>query len=150
MATIRAILRIVLGFTCAMLVAGTVEALYVLTPAEIHADRERLAGLVMLALYAATHSAVFALPLAIITILTAEWLSLRSGLFYVAAGLAIAGAGFLAEYMGEAGPTTIWNDYAFRAFATAGVFGGLVYWTLAGRFAGAPRRQDTNPPPKEA
>jgi hypothetical protein len=105
---------------------------------------ERLQAAGILALFAASQSAVFSTPLALIAIALAEWQRIRTVFFYAALGLALAGAGFLAQYMGESGSTTIVNTYALIAYAATGFAGGLVYWWIAGRGAGG--RQVANTP----
>jgi hypothetical protein len=134
------VLRVLLGFLVANLVAGVVQVLFVITPGELvtlgsDALIERLQGAGILALFAASQGAVFSAPLALIAIALAEWQRIRSVFFYVALGLAVAGAGFLAQWMGEAGATTIYNSYALTAYAVTGFAGGLAYWLLAGRNA---------------
>ncbi|MDX2307860.1 MAG: hypothetical protein NW216_06465 [Hyphomicrobium sp.] len=136
MSTIGAGLRIVFGFAIAVLTAGLVQTLFVMTPTELAADRESWPNAGLLALYAATHTAVFAAPVALLPILAAEWLSLRGWLYFSLLGLAVAGAGFTLQYMGESGPPTIMNDYALKAFLSAGLAAGLAYWMTSGRFSG--------------
>jgi hypothetical protein len=137
-----AILRILIGFIVACLVAGVATVAFVITPADIAtlpADLrpERLASAGVLSLLAATHSAIFALPFALIAVAIAEWQAIRSWIYYVIAGIAIALGGFGAEYLSEVGgQPSIVNDYAARAFLTVGFLGGLAYWLVAGRSAG--------------
>jgi len=138
---VTSIFRVLFGLIAANLVAGVVQVLFVITPAELvglgwDALIERLQAAGILALFAASQSAVFSAPLALIAIALAAWQRIRSIFFYVALGLAVAGAGFLAQYMGEGGATTIVNTYALTAYATTGFVGGLVYWWVAGRGAG--------------
>jgi hypothetical protein len=97
----------------------------------------------MLTLAAATQSAVFAAPFALVAAAIAEWQSLRGLLYYVIVGLAISAGGFAAIYAGEPpGPATIVNSYAASAYAVAGLVGGIIYWLLAGRFAGEVIEED--------
>jgi hypothetical protein len=79
---------------------------------------------------------VFSAPFALIAVALGEWQGIRSWLYYVLAGIGIAGAGFFAQYTGEPDGATIVNDYALRAFLVTGVVAGLVYWAVAGRRAG--------------
>lgn len=150
MRLLGALVRIILGFIVACLVAGVATVAFVVTPADIAtlpADvrPDRLENAAVLALLAATHSAIFALPFALIAIAVAEWQGVRSWIFYAIAGIAIALGGFYAEYLAEVvGQPTIVNDYALRAFVTVGFFGGLAYWLVAGRRAGG-RRADAPP-----
>jgi hypothetical protein len=142
MRILGALLRILLGFVVACLVAGAVTAAFVITPSDVAAlpddlRPERLNNAGVLSLLAATHTALFAFPFAIPLVAFAEWRSVRSWLYYVIAGILIALGGFAAEYLVEAGiKPSIVNDYAARAFLTVGFAGGLAYWLIAGRLAG--------------
>lgn len=128
---IVAIIRFVLGFVAAVLAAGAVQVLFVSgLDGLITADGARLQNLGMLTLLAATQSAVFGAPFAIIAAAVAAWLPIRSVLFFVLAGLAIALAGFLAQYVGEGGDGTILNRYALAAYVASGLAAGLVYWVV--------------------
>ena len=56
-------------------------------------------------------SAIFAFPFALVAIVIAEWARVRSWIYYVIAGLAIALGGFGAEYLNEvAGQPSIVNE----------------------------------------
>src|ERR1700704_2664713 len=142
MRMLGALLRILLGFVVACLVAGAVTAAFVITPSDVAAlpddlRPERLNNAGVLSLLAATHTALFAFPFAIILVAFAEWRSVRSWLYYVIAGILIALGGFAAEYMVEAGiKPSIVNDYAARASLPVGSAGALAYWLIAGRLAG--------------
>lgn len=157
------LIRVLLGLIVACLVAGAVTVAFVVTPADIgalsgeaRADRLEVAG--TLALLAATHSAIFAAPFAIVAVIIGEWLAVRSWLYYVLIAIAIALAGFSAEVLAEVeGQPTIVNDYALRAFLAAGFFSGLAYWLMAGRRAGGRRgdaarmeRQASKPAPEDS
>jgi hypothetical protein len=137
--------RVLFGFIVACLVAGVAIVAFVVTPADIaslpsNVQPERLSSAGMLSLLAATHSAIFAFPWALLAIIIGEWLSVRSWIYYALVGIAIALGGFGAEYLTEVGgEPTIVNDYAFRAFLTVGFFGGFAYWLAAGRRAGGRR-----------
>jgi len=125
-----AIIRGILGFATAVLVAGAVQVLFVAGP-DIAAGLDRLESLGLLALLAATQSAVFSAPFALIAAVLAGWQSVRSVLFYAAAGLVIGLAGFFAQFAGEAGPETILNRYALTAYLVSGLAAGLAYWYVA-------------------
>lgn len=85
----------------------------------------------------ATHFAIFSSAFALIAAGIAEWLGLRSPAYWLAAGTGIALLGFTAQYASEvAGQPSIFNNYALQAYLTAGFFGGLVYWLIAGVHAG--------------
>ncbi len=147
--------RILFGFVVACLVAGAATVAFVVTPGDIAALPadllpERLGSAGVLSLLAATHSAIFAFPFALIAIAVGEWLRLRSWIYYAIIGILIALGGFCAvSYFEVEGQPTIVNDYALRAFLTVGVLGGLAYWLVAGRRAGG-RRDDRSPPTEQA
>jgi hypothetical protein len=139
------IIRVLFGFAVACLVAGVVTVAFVVTPADVAAlppdvRPERLGNAGVLSLLAATHSAIFAFPFALIAIGLGEWLRVRSWIYYSIAGILIAIGGFYAvSYFEVEGQPTIVNNYAIRAFFTVGFFGGLTYWLVAGRGAGGRR-----------
>jgi hypothetical protein len=135
---IRALFRVLFGFVIACLVAGLVQVLFVMTPVDLVNDTDKVQGAAVLALMAATQSAVFAASFAFLVAALGEWQAIRNWVYYALAGIAIAFAGFLVQYSGEAGQTTIFNDYAFKAFLTTGFIAGFTYWLMAGRNAGGP------------
>jgi hypothetical protein len=120
-----------------VLVAGAVQVLFVAGGDLIRGASAsgRLEGLGLLTLLAATQSAVFSAPFAVLTAAIASWLSLRSVVFFAAAGMLIAVAGFLAQYAGEVGPGTILNRYALTAYIASGFAAGVAYW-----YAAVPKR----------
>ena len=137
-------LRVLLGLALACIAAGLTLVAFVTTPAELaqldpSQASEEMIGVGLLAAYTATHVAVFAVPFGFIAVLFGEWMGLRDWSFYVLTGVAIALAGFFAQYMGETGGLSILNPYALAAFMAAGAAGGLVYWLCAGRYAAAGR-----------
>ena len=133
-----ALIRFVFGFVAAVLVAGAVQVLFVAGSDLLRggAAGAGLEGLGMLVLLAATQSAVFSVLFAVLAAAFAAWLSIRSVLFFVAAGVAIGLAGFFAQYVGEAGPGTILNRYALTAYVASGFAAGLAYW-----YAAVPKRR---------
>lgn len=139
---IRAAFRMIAGFVVAALVAGFVTVAFVITPAELAALSgptlsDRLGAFGTLTLLAATHSAIFAAPFALLAAIVGEWQSIRNPIYYAAAGILIALGGFAAQYSSETGAAaSIANNYALKAFLTAGFFGGLSYWMASGRSAG--------------
>ena len=150
-------LRVIVGFALACLAAGLAMVLFVYTPLELateHAgDRALEAGL--LALAAATHSAVFAAPFALIGAGFGEWQRIGSWLYYALVGIAIAGVGFLAQFWTEStGEASIVNSYAVTAFIVTGFVAGIVYWLFSGRYAaghnGRVSPSEVIPPPKPA
>lgn len=141
----RRLLRIIFGFTAAMLAAAASEVMFALPPFDLiamdaAARGDRAAEMGALTLRAATHSAIFCAGFALIAILVAELLRLRDWTYYVVVGIVIALGGFLAQYASEnASHPTIANNYALIAFVISGTVGGLVYWLAAGHNAGRRR-----------
>jgi hypothetical protein len=132
------IFRVLLGFALACLLAGTAQVMFALTPAAVlnGSSREQAQALEVI-LLAATHSAVFAAPFALIGAAIGEWQSLRSLSYYAIVGLAIAIGGFLAVYQSEPqGAASIVNSYAMAAYGVSGLLAGIAYWLIAGRHAG--------------
>jgi hypothetical protein len=132
-----AIIRVVFGLIAAALAAGAVQVAFVAGPDELLSPNllatssSRLQELGLLTLLAATQSAVFAAPFAFLAAAVTAWLPIRSGLFFVLAGIVIALAGFFAQYVGERGPHTILNRYALAAYVVSGLVAGFVYWVVA-------------------
>lgn len=135
---IGALVRVVVGFALASVVAGLVLVLFAAPPAELASERSPgLATIIDWTLKAGTQTAIFAAPFALIAAAIGEWQGLRGPIFYALAGLLIAATGFLAQQSSEtAGQLTVLNSYAIKAFLSAGVCGGVVYWLIAGRVAG--------------
>jgi hypothetical protein len=150
---IRRCFRVIIGFVLACLAAGLAVVLFVYTPLELAGDlaSERLVEVGLLALAAATHSAVFAAPFALIGAVIGEWLKIGSWMYYVLVAVAIAAVGFTAQFWTEAaGEATIVNNYAVTAFIVTGFVAGLVYWLFAGRYAAGEEpeiMQPTRPAP---
>jgi hypothetical protein len=126
-----ALIRILCGFVAAALVAGLVQVLFVAGADVGGLSSGRLESLGLLVLLAATLSAIFAAPFALLATGFAAWQQIRSPLFFVGAGLAIGLAGFFTQYVGEAGPQTILNRYALAAYVCSGFAAGLTYWYVA-------------------
>ena len=139
-----AILRVVVGFVLACVVAGYVQVLFAVTPMELVGARDdRLDDVFYWGLLSATQIAVFAAPFALIAVVLSEWMGLRSFAFHAIVGMAIAVAGFGLIHMNEsAAEASIVNSYAMAAYLTSGFVGGFVYWLLSGRFA-TRSREDT-------
>jgi hypothetical protein len=142
---IGGLFRILFGFTVACLVAGVATAAFVITPLDIatlpaELRPERLSSAGTLSLLAATHSAIFSFPFALVALIIAERRCIRSWIYYAIIGILIAFAGFGAEYLNEVGgQPSIVNTYAARAFLAVGFLGGMAYWLVAGRRPGGRR-----------
>ena len=150
-------IRVLFGFVIACLAAGLTIVLFVTTPVELvntpsNAFSDALTSNGLLALAAATHSAVFAAPFALIGAAIGEWRRLSHWTYYVLVGITIAALGFFAQYYSEGGTqASIVNNYALVAFLTMGFVGGMVYWLVAGQFAytdEGPRTPEIIKPPR--
>jgi hypothetical protein len=148
MGILRTLFKVLAGITLACLTAALVQVLYVSTPVQLAAastsDFQAQAGNTLsLVLKAATHFAIFSLPFALIAAGIAEWLGARSLAYWLTIGVGIALLGFFAQYSSEVpGQLTIMNNYALQSFLTAGFFGGLVYWLVAGGRTASPMDQE--------
>ena len=132
-----AVLRVLIGFAVACLVAGYVQVLFAVTPAElVVAGDERLGEAAMWGLVSATQIAVFAAPFAVLAAVISEWQGIRSFAYHAIVAMAIAVAGFgLIHATESASEASIVNSYAMAAYLTSGFVGGLIYWLFAGRSA---------------
>lgn len=136
------LLRIVLAFALGCFAAGAAMALFVFTPAEIlslpsDVRADRLGKAIELAVFAAVQVALFSAPLFFASIAIGEMLGKARWSYYALTGVVVAGLGFFAQRTTEPiGHPTIANNYALTAFLVAGFAGGLVYWSVGGRFAG--------------
>lgn len=135
---IGALVRVILGFVLASLMAGLVFVLFALPPTELASDKgPGLAAFADWSLKSGTQAAIFGAPFALIAAAIGEWQRLRSPAYYILAGVLIAMTGFLAQHSSETtGQHTVLNEYAIKAFLTSGFFAGLLYWLIAGRVAG--------------
>ena len=93
---------------------------------------------VLSALVSAMAISQFSLTLAAIAIIVAESFALRSWLYYAAAG-ALIGVLALVALESERGPagSSRMADLEALIFIAAGLVGGLTYWLIVGRSAGA-------------
>jgi hypothetical protein len=130
--------RVLVGFVLACLAAGLTLVLFVYTPLELaglaaSVESTRLAEAGLLALAAATHTAVFSAPFALFGAVFGEWRRIRNPAYYALVGILIAALGFFAQYWSEAaGELSILNTYALSAFVLTGLVAGVVYWLCAG------------------
>jgi hypothetical protein len=134
---ILSFIRVLFGFVLACLAAGLTMVLFVFTPLEVTGmPGDRLSEVGLLTLAAATHSAVFAAPFALIGAVFGEWQRVGGWLYYVLVAIVIAGIGFTAQSWTESiGEASIINSYAVSAFLLTGFVAGMVYWLVAGRYA---------------
>ena len=132
------LLRIVFAFALACLAAGLVQVLFVKTPADllalpIHDRAPFLESAGRLTLVAATQSAYFAAPFALIAVITSYALGIKNRWFYTLTGLAIAALALFALFRLEPDNTpTLLNSRAALAFGLSGLIGGWVYAYCAG------------------
>jgi hypothetical protein len=105
---------------------------------------ERLQGVGVLTLLAATQTAAFSAPFALVVAAFGEWQQVRPWIFYALGGLAIASAGFFAEHARETEAVSFANDYALRAYLAAGFIAGAAYGRVAGRRAGGRAAEQTH------
>ena len=139
---ITTLARVAFGFALASIAAGLVTVMFVDTPVDVLAQPasrlpQTASQTLDLALLTATHYGIFSAAFVLIAAGLGEWLSMRSLPFYLIAGVGIGLLGFIAQFSSEvAGQPTILNNYALKAFLTAGFFGGFVYWLASGQFAG--------------
>ena len=132
------IIRVLFGFLMACLAAGLTKVLFAIGPQDLlSGNPDSIAAILILTAQFATVFAIFAAVFALLATVISEWQGLRGFFFHAIVGLAIAAAGFAAQYFGEApnGPTIL-NNYGAGAFAATGLVGGIVYWLFAGRRAG--------------
>ncbi|MGE0630579.1 MAG: hypothetical protein AB7O43_22550 [Hyphomicrobiaceae bacterium] len=136
---ILSVLRVLIGFALACLVAALVQLGFA-SPGDLFTtDIERLGWTGEQVLLVATHSGIFSAPFALIAAAIGEWQNIRSWVYYVLSAVAIAIAGFIAVYTAESpGPVSIVNAYALAAYLCAGLAAGLTYYAAAGRSAGEP------------
>jgi hypothetical protein len=136
------LIRILLAFAVGCFAASLTMILFVLTPAEIiglpaNVRADRLGNAIELAALAAIHIGLFTGPLAFVIVALGELMPRRAWSYYALSGILMSGIGFFAQRTtAQIGQPTIANNYALTAFLAAGFVGGLVYWIVAGRFAG--------------
>jgi hypothetical protein len=132
------ILRVLFGFALACLAAGLTKVVYAYgLDALMNGTDETITKALELTALTATHHMLFSAPFALVAAAIGEWMSIRSFLYYVLAGLAISMAGYAAIYNGEIqGQATLGNSYALTAYLTTGLIAGLTYWLFSGRKAG--------------
>lgn len=138
-----ALFRILFGLVFAALVAGGVQVLFALTPAELASGSPQLLqSAAQLWLDTSLVNLVFAAPFVFLAGIIAEGFGVRSFSFHALAGIFIALAGLGVLYSGEQlGDPTLANSYAIAAYLTAGFFGGIAYWLVSGRFSGGRLRR---------
>jgi hypothetical protein len=132
----RVLIVIPLGFIAACLAAGLFIALAAYGTGSL--DRDTVIWPAIFGVLAApVIGGLAALP-ALIVIIMAELLSWRSVLAYLVAG----GAAGLSAYLLADNTAGAISDTDAQLSMAAGIVGGLAYWLIAGRKAGAYRRDN--------
>jgi hypothetical protein len=93
---------------------------------------------------AATQTAIFAAPFAVIGVGLSETMSWRGLAPYLAIGALTGLSGYATAVAGEGPGPTLLNDYAFWAFAVSGLAAGAAYWLVSGRRAAMRRPAGTS------
>ncbi|HUS95793.1 MAG TPA: hypothetical protein VMX97_03535 [Hyphomicrobiaceae bacterium] len=134
---IGVVLRVLIGFLAASLVAGAVQVLFALTPAELlSAPSSYWSDGALLLLGTTTVSAMFAAPFLLISAFFSELQGIRSFAYHALIGIAIAISGHALLYSGQTiNEPSIVNSYALAAYLTTGFAAGITYWLVAGRLA---------------
>lgn len=134
---ILSVFRVLVAFAIACIAGAAIQLAFAAPNDVLTDDPDRLSWSLEQVLLAATHSAVFSAPFALVAAAIGEWQSIRSWVYYALAGTAISIAGFIALYSGETSTTSsIVNQYAAVAYLCSGIVGGWAYWLFSGRYAG--------------
>ena len=141
------ILVIVFALIVSMLVAGIVLAIGVIGP-ELDSDPVERMMFFTVSFFATSYIGATAFVPALLLIVVAEIMRLRSLLYYAAAGAVVG----LASYFGSNVEMRLENTtdvspafHPLQLAAAAGIVGGLAFWLLAGRNAGR-WREPAQPP----
>ena len=126
------------GFASALTILFGLQHLYEVTLPGEGAPLDLVLNALLLAAAAGVAISQFSLGLVAAVILLCEFLSLRSWLIYVATGAISATIAVLSvEEFGIDAKTAQMANRDMLLFIAAGLVGGLVYWLIAGRRAGA-------------
>jgi hypothetical protein len=139
-ALIARIFVVLFAFFAASIVAGLVLTLGLLPPEfdELTPMPGAHAGFGLAVAFSAVLISGYALIPAMLFIAIAEGFRLRSFLFYAGFGAAVALLiAYGSNFSIEGSPAYPFVGREQEVFAAAGIAGGLVYWALAGRKAGA-------------
>jgi hypothetical protein len=142
MSLLGRIVVIFFAFIVATMAAGIVLAIGIISPDWVGADSdpfERVSFFIFAFFATSFVGAAATLP-ALVLIVFAEAARMRSLLYYGVAGAVVG----LAAYFGSDVSARLENTtdvvpvgHALQLAAAAGIIGGLVYWLIAGRRAGA-------------
>jgi hypothetical protein len=145
------VIRILIAFVAACLAAAVALVAFAYAPLDwgsVQADftGERLSNAAVFAWNATPWIVLSAAAPALAGVAYAEAHKIAGVVFYVTVGFGIAAAGFFLQHTseGQGGPG-IFQAYALIAFLSAGVVGGIVYWSIAGRFAAKPAAAAAKP-----
>jgi hypothetical protein len=134
----------IIGFVAAMLASALAFLAFIFQPeqlasipGELFDDKLGKMGAFYLA--TAGQFAKFSAPFVLIAAILGEMKSYRSWVYYTLCGAVLALLGYTIWQESRIAPPTSedLNVLAYAAFAVAGAIGGLVYWLIAGRTAGA-------------
>ena len=143
------VIRIIVGYALACLIAAATLVLFVYTPTELAASSAagtRLSEAAFFTLFVAPYLALFAALPALVAVTVAELRGIATWGYNAVIGLTIAALGFLAQHFMESpSEPTILHNYALTAFLAAGLVGGLAYWLFSGRFASRSHTEVTIP-----
>ena len=137
------IIVILFALMLAMMAAGIALAAGILAPDWADSDPLERVTFFVVSFVATSFAGAAAFLPALVLILFSEAMRLRSFLYYGAAGAVVG----LASYFGSDVSSRLENTTdvppvgnALQLAAAAGIIGGIVYWLIAGRNAGAWRK----------
>ena len=136
------IIVIVFALVVASMAAGITLAIGIVAPdwAGIDSDPVERVSFFIVSFFATSFVGAVAMAPAFVLIVLAEAARIRSFLYYGVAGALVG----LASYFGSSISVRLENttdvppvEHALQLAAAAGIIGGVVYWLIAGRRAGA-------------
>jgi hypothetical protein len=142
MSLLGRIIVIFFAFIVATMAAGIVLAIGIISPDWAGADSDPFerVSFFMFAFFATSFVGAAATLPALVLIVFAETARMRSLLYYGIAGAVVGLAAYFgSDVSGRLENTTdvVPVGHALQLAAAAGIIGGLVYWLIAGRRAGA-------------
>jgi hypothetical protein len=142
MSLLGRIIVIFFAFIVATMAAGIVLAIGIISPDWVGADSDPFerVSFFMFAFFATSFVGAAATLPALVLIVFAETARMRSLLYYGIAGAVVGLAAYFgSDVFGRLENTTdvVPVGHALQLAAAAGIIGGLVYWLIAGRRAGA-------------
>ncbi len=141
---LRRIIVIVFAVIVAAMAAGVVLAIGIVVPdwAAMDSDTVERVSFFVVSFFATSFLGAVAVAPALLLVVLGEVLRIRSFIYYAVAGALVG----LASYFGSNISARLENttdippvEHALPLAAVAGIIGGVVYWLVAGRTAGAGR-----------